>query len=363
LPKIATVRKFAYSQEEVTMPDSPGSVAALFGCQYSAFCKRCRRCADDLILTIGHVVLGNLCAHIEFRSVLMDQPMRMNLVAVLVAAHLDPNVTPIHATSAIGRRDFIQWKCNAFESTTPMLKRAAIGELGNHQGEWLVIHKRHFGVAIAMLRREDSAWLDSQSGGTNDLVRAVLMGAPFGAERAALVEECRVLMHQPMGMELVTIGVTADPDKDVPFAIGRRDFIQCRCNALESTIPMLKFAAIGEVVNHQGERKRRGGVAIAMLHIKDNAWLDGRSGGTNDLVLAVLLGAPFGAERAALVEECRVLMHQPMGMELVAIFVTANPDEDVPFCVVVPDRLSGHFRQLNRHEAVSTTSFYQRPRK
>merc|ERR550532_3107124 len=105
-----------------------------------------------------------------------------------------------------------------------MLERAAIAEVAHLQFEWPVIHRRviHsiFPVAVlllrtlAMIRREESAWFDGRSGCTNNLVPAVPVGAPLGADLTALVEKCRVLMHQPMGMELVAVRVTADPDED-----------------------------------------------------------------------------------------------------------------------------------------------------
>lgn len=112
------------------MLDSLRRITALFGCQYGAFCKSCSCCADDRILTIGLGVgvPGNICALVEVRCVLMDQSMRVNLVAILVATNLDPNV----ANFTIGSRDFIQRKCNAFESTTALLERAAVREFANH---------------------------------------------------------------------------------------------------------------------------------------------------------------------------------------------------------------------------------------
>lgn len=92
----------------------------------------------------------------------------------------------------------------------------------------MVMHKWHGGVVVAMIRREDNAGPKGQGVGTNDLVLAVRLVASLGADCTALVEKCCVHMHQSMGMELVAIGVTADPDADVPFgavthihAIGR----------------------------------------------------------------------------------------------------------------------------------------------
>jgi len=115
------------------MIDFVSRIAALLSRQDGAFCKRRSRCADDSVLAIarGVGVLGNLCARVEVRSVLMNQSMGVNLVAVLVAANLDPNVAAIHARSTKRRRDFIHRKRNALEPTTPVLKRAAIGEFAN----------------------------------------------------------------------------------------------------------------------------------------------------------------------------------------------------------------------------------------
>mmetsp|Transcript_132042 Transcript_132042/g.263507 ORF Transcript_132042/g.263507 Transcript_132042/m.263507 type:complete len:321 (-) Transcript_132042:309-1271(-) len=210
LPEIAAIRKFVYPQEEVTMPDSPGSVATLFGCQYSPFCKCYSRCTNwnYLILTIGQGVgvLGNLFAHIEFRSVLMDQTMRMKFVAVLVAANLDPNVATIHAGPTIHRRDFIQQQRNAFESAFP--KMAAFCEFAHGQSlQWVVIPSNIARTHFDVHARPNDFWVGN---GTSDLPRQVV---PVGVCHLALVEKCCVLLHHPMGMELVAINVTADPDE------------------------------------------------------------------------------------------------------------------------------------------------------
>jgi len=200
------------------MNDSLSCITTLFGCQDGAFCKCCNRCPGDRVLAVGlGGVLGNLCALVEVRSVLSDQSMLVNLVAVLVTANLDPNVAAFHTVSTVGRRDFIQRKCHALESTTPMLERATVRELANRQVEWMVMHMWRAGIAIAMIRCEDHVRSHGRSAGTNDPVLAICLFAPAGDDRAALVKKCCVLMHQAVGMELVAIGVTANQDADVSF--------------------------------------------------------------------------------------------------------------------------------------------------
>jgi len=104
------------------------------------------------------------------------------------------------------------------------------------------------------------------------------------------------------------------------------------------------------------------GIVIAMTRCEEHARPDGLGGGTNNRVLAIRLSAPAGADRAAFVEKCGVFMHQSMGMELVAIGVTTDPDTDVPLCAVAIRAVS-RFRKPNRHEAVSTVSVGQRLRR